>query len=153
MCNNSKLSETSNFHEHDFSYTAEPNGADIAQLAKWTVKGTDDFEVITLSQTLIFFDIISPAQRTVISRRVFPDLRLLFSGVWSLSASRKKKTQENRTIPHSSGVEMADPSVITNKYREKASTKRNVRSVRKPVITKRCQGSWQCVTLYWTRCI
>jgi hypothetical protein len=40
---------------------------------------------------LIFFDIISLAQRTVIPRRVFPDLRLLFSGVWSLSASREKK--------------------------------------------------------------
>jgi len=40
---------------------------------------------------LIFVDIISLAQRTVIPRRVFPDLRLFFSDVWSLSASRKKK--------------------------------------------------------------
>lgn len=48
---------------------------------------------------------------------------------------------------------MAHPSVITNKYRENASTKRNLCSVRKPVTTKRCQGSWQCVTLYRTRCI
>jgi hypothetical protein len=65
-CDNSKLSITSNFHEHDFPYTAESNIADIAQLAQWIVNGTDDFELIKLSQTLIFFDIISLAQRTVI---------------------------------------------------------------------------------------
>jgi len=85
MCDNPRLSGTSNIHEHDVSDTAEPNRDDKVQLAQWLVKGTDDFELINLKTWSSLF-IISLAQRTVIPRRVFPDLRLLFSGVWSLRA-------------------------------------------------------------------
>jgi hypothetical protein len=68
----------------------------MAHLAKRRVNRTDDFDVIKLFQTLIFFYIISLAQHTVIPRRVFPDLRLLFSGVWSLSASLKMGEKKER---------------------------------------------------------
>jgi len=85
MCDNSRLSGISNVHEYDVFDTAEPNRADKAQLAQWLVNGKDDFELINLKPWSSLF-IISLAQRTVNPRRVFPDLRFLFSGVWSLRA-------------------------------------------------------------------
>jgi len=135
----SKLSGTSNFHEHDFSYTAEPNRADMAHLAKRRVNRTDDFDVIKLFQTLIFFYIISLAQHTVIPRRVFPDLRLFI-----FRRLEPERFAENGGKKRARKIEQYNIllqckwriQALLRINRENVSTKRNVCSVRKPLTDK-----------------